>query len=130
MASKKHSFTSPEQITILGNSPCEAFRANFRSPCSVLVGIPVDGPPLEYNVITTGTSLIPAHPIPSTINENPGPEVDVPALAPVSAAPVAIVIAAISSSVWTTSMEPLPPETLKYSCASKNSLSSEAGVMG
>src|SRR5437867_10604565 len=55
--------------------------------------------------MTTGTSLIEAQPMPSIIRQKPGPEVDVAERAPVSAAPVAIVIAAISSSVCTTSIE-------------------------
>src|SRR5213078_1395760 len=71
----------------------------FEVSFSWRVGWPVEGPPREYCVMTTGTSFIPAHPRPSTISENPGPEVDVAARAPASAAPVAIVIAAISSSV-------------------------------
>src|SRR5437667_65597 len=46
--------------------------------------------------------------MPSIIREKPGPDVAVAERAPVSAAPVAIVIAAISSSVWTTKMEAPP----------------------
>ena len=85
--------------------------------------------------MTSGTSFIPAHPKPSTIKENPGPDVEVAALAPVNAAPVAMVMAAISSSVCVTRIEPFwlalfPPEVSKFPCDSRNSLSSAAGVIG
>jgi len=92
--------------------------------------------------MTSGTSLIEAQPIPSIIRENPGPDVAVADRAPVRAAPVAIVTAAISSSVCTTSMEaalsfgvsasgtsPWPSRS-RISFSSRNSLSSEAGVVG
>ena len=85
-----------------GNSPCPACRALSRSPCSVRVGRPVDGPPRCQSVTTSGTSLMPTQPSPSVISEKPGPEVAVEARTPVSAAPAAMVMAAISSSVCTT----------------------------
>src|SRR5712691_5558989 len=100
-----HSSKSPEARRIRGLSPCPACNANRRSPCSWRVGMPVLGPARWYSVITTGTSLIEAQPIPSIMRENPGPDVAVAERVPVSAAPVAIVIAAISSSVWTTRIE-------------------------
>ena len=88
--------------------------------------------------------MIPAQPIPSIIRQKPGPEVHVAALAPESAAPIAIVTAAISSSVWRTRTDPLSwaaadsssagsplgSRTLTIWFASMYSLSSEAGVIG
>ncbi len=38
------SSTLPGDATTVGNSPCPGFSANPRSPCSVYVGTPVDGP--------------------------------------------------------------------------------------
>ena len=81
--------------------------------------------------MTTGTSFIAAQPSVSAINENPGPEVDVEERVPVNDAPTAIPIAEISSSVCTIVVEPgLSSFTCKISCVSKNSLSSDAGVIG
>src|SRR3989337_1129182 len=56
--------------------------------------------------MTTGAWLMEAQPIPSIMREKPGPDVAVAARVPVRAAPEAIVTAAISSSVWTTRMDP------------------------
>src|SRR5256885_605463 len=69
---------SPGAMMILGNSPWAAWSANRKSACSVLVGSPVAGPALCHRIITgPGASVIPAHPSPSAISENPGPEVEV-----------------------------------------------------
>ena len=81
---------------------------------------------------------MPAHPMPSAISENPGPEVEVEALTPVRAPPTAMVIAAISSSVCTTATEASidfaslasGPSMRMFSWASRYSLSSLAGVIG
>ena len=78
-----------------------------------------------------GTSFIPAHPRASAIKENPGPDVHVAERVPVSAAPIVIPIAEISSSVCTIIVEPgLLFSTSKVSFDSKKTLSSEAGVIG
>src|SRR5712692_5403925 len=45
-----------------------------------------------------GASVIPAQPKPSAMRENPGPDVDVEDLSPACAAPVAMLIAEISSA--------------------------------
>jgi hypothetical protein len=61
----------------------------------------------------------------------PGPLVAVAALTPVRAAPIAEFTAAISSSVWKTTMEPTGlPSTLMDWWASMKTDSSEAGVIG
>ena len=51
--------------------------ADKRSDCSVLVGNPVEGPPLCTLATTIGISAIHARPSPSDIRENPGPAVAV-----------------------------------------------------
>src|SRR5450759_1059896 len=51
--------------------------AIFRSPCSDLVGMPVDGPPRITSTTTTGISAEVARPSSSIISESPGPEVAV-----------------------------------------------------
>lgn len=68
-------------------------------------------------------NFIPVQPKLSTMKEKPVPDVDIAALTTVKAAPTAIQMAAISSSVYTTT-------TPVSGCSSKNTLSSEAGVMG
>ena len=81
--------------------------------------------------MTIGTSLIPAQPIASVINENPGPDVQVADLVPVSAPPIIIPIAEISSSVCITAIEPgLSPSTSRIWFCSRKTLSSDAGVIG
>jgi len=49
--------------------------------------------------MTIGSSVIAANPSPSTIRENPPPDVATILLAPAKLAPIAIFIAEISSSV-------------------------------
>src|SRR5437867_3269545 len=83
---------------------CAGCSANWRSPCSCRVGMPVEGPPRWYMTSTgPGHSVIDAKPIPSTMRAKPGPLVAVDARTPMCAAPTAMLIEAISSSHWTTS---------------------------
>src|SRR5438445_11660070 len=90
-------------MMILGNSPWAAWRANRKSACSVLVGSPVAGPALCHRIMTgPGPSVIPAQHRPSDISEHPGPEVEVDERSPAWAAPVAMLMADISSSACTT----------------------------
>ncbi len=114
----------PGASTNLGKSPCPAFSMNFRSDCSVQVGIPVAGPPLIASTITSGVSVIAASEYPSFISANPPPLVPVIALAPAVAAPIAMFMADISSSVCLT--------TILYFCCSFASVCSMllAGVIG
>src|ERR1700727_1009824 len=66
----------------------------LRLLCSVLVGIPVDGPVRAHSITTTGISSTPARPIASVISAWPGPDVAVIARTPVKAAPSTLLIAA------------------------------------
>ena len=92
--------------------------------CSVLVGIPVDGPVRAHSTTTTGISSTPASPIASVIRACPGPDVAVIARTPANAAPSVIVIAASSSSACTTT----PPNF--GSSFDIHSSTSVAGVIG
>jgi hypothetical protein len=69
-----------------------------RSACSVLVGIPVDGPARCTSTITSGSSSITARFIASDLSAMPGPEVPVTDRSPANEAPMAAQMAAISSS--------------------------------
>ena len=83
-----------------GASPLRPQSAWFRSACSVLVGIPVLGPARWTLITTRGSSVITARPRASPFSAIPGPLVPVTAKAPAKAAPIADVMAAISSSAW------------------------------
>ncbi len=98
--------------------------AAITSLCSCLVGIPVLGPPRWQSTITTGISAAWARPMASCINDSPGPAVAVMARAPAAPAPIAVVMAEISSSHWSTT----PPKRGKWRCS--HSMISEAGVIG
>src|SRR6185503_6185349 len=69
-----------------------------RSACSVLVGSPVDGPQRWMSQMTMGSSAQMASPMASIFSAMPGPDVVVMASEPPQAAPIAEVMAAISSS--------------------------------
>src|SRR5215813_7979121 len=102
------------------------FRPNIacsKSACSVFVGNPVDGPPRWISHTTIGNSVITARPIASVFSAMPGPDVVVIASEPEYAAPIALVMAAISSSAWNVST----PNDLYFESSCKIS---EAGVMG
>ena len=63
--------------TSRGASPCRPLTANDRSLCSLLAGMPVDGPPRITSTTTIGTSAATARPMPSVISARPGPAVAV-----------------------------------------------------
>ena len=58
-----------------GDSPWRPYSACSRSDCSVLVGMPVDGPARWTSMITIGSSSITARPIVSVLRSRPGPRV-------------------------------------------------------
>ena len=109
---------------IMAWSPWVPHLACMTSPWLILVGIPVDGPPLWILTTTHGTSAITAYPIASCFKEKPGPLVAVIDFNPVNEAPITAHIEAISSSIWMN----LPPfwGSLR---ASVSAISVE-GVMG
>src|SRR5271156_5323285 len=73
--------------------------------------------------ITRGSSTATAKPSASVLSAMPGPEVEVMPRAPAYAAPIAEVIAAISSSAW----KVITPKSLYMESSCKMS---EAGVIG
>ena len=75
---------------------------NLKSLCSVRVGSPVVGPGRCISTTTSGISAMPESPSASTIKEKPPPEVPVMAQGPANEAPIAILMAAISSSACST----------------------------
>ena len=85
-------------------SPALAPSACHRSPCSVFVGTPVDGPARCTSMNTAGISIMPAAPIASVMSAKPPPEVAHMARTPVWAAPMTMFATAISSSTWRTMM--------------------------
>ena len=96
----------------------------FRSPCSVLVGRPVEGPPRCTFTTTTGVSIMPAMPMASVISAKPPPEVAHMARTPAWPAPIARFTTASSSSACLTST---PSFSL---CAASQCRMKEAGLMG
>ena len=84
--------------TATGHSPFLPYNTCARSVCSVLVGIPVEGPALWTSTTTSGSSVITARPRASDFRDSPGPEVVVTASSPAYAAPMAVQMPAISSS--------------------------------
>ena len=78
----KHSPAVLGAITASGES---AFRPNTawnRSDCSVLVGMPVDGPARWLSTSTIGSSVAMARPSISVLRAIPGPELEVTPRAP------------------------------------------------
>ena len=61
--------------TATGDSPLRPMTAWNRSACSVLVGIPVDGPARCTSTITRGSSVITPRPTASIFRAMPGPDV-------------------------------------------------------
>ena len=107
----------------MGDSP---FRPNIdcsRSACSVLVGIPVDGPARWMLQTISGSSTETARPTVSAFSTMPGPEVVVTPSEPPNEAPSAEPTAAISSSAWNV-------RTPKRLCLASSCRMSEAGVIG
>ena len=96
----------------------------FRSLCSTLVGMPVEGPPRCTSTMISGISAITAQPMASPLRAMPGPEEPVTAQRPPQLAPMAIDTAAISSSACT--------NTPSYFGSSRRSSSmmSDHGVIG
>ncbi len=82
MARSKHSAGVAGAITGTGDSPLRPNSAWSRSPCSVLVGIPVDGPARCTSTTTSGSSTITARPSISALRAIPGPDVPVSPSAP------------------------------------------------
>src|SRR5258708_19703622 len=74
-------------ITTTGDSPLRPYNAIRRSACSVLVGMPVDGPARWMSQITSGSSTETASPIVSAFRHMPGPEVVATPSAPPNQAP-------------------------------------------
>ncbi|MCU0724101.1 MAG: hypothetical protein MUC63_10910 [Planctomycetes bacterium] len=111
---RKHSSGSPGARTIRGNSPCEADSTKSRSPCSVRVGRPVDGPGRWLSTNTTGVSVMPARPRNSVMRQKPPPEVPTMARAPAHAAPTATPAAASSSSACLTARPKRRPIRARY----------------
>ena len=77
IAYSKHSAGLAGATTGTGASE---FRPNIawkRSPCSVLVGIPVDGQARWTSMTTRGSSVMTARPTISVFSAMPGPEVPV-----------------------------------------------------
>ena len=105
-------------------SPCAENTAWNRSDCSLLVGIPVAGPPRWTLAQTRGSSAMVARPSISVISDMPGPEVAVIALRPANDAPMAAPTPAISSSACRTA-----PPNFHKSRPSACMISVE-GVMG
>ncbi len=68
--------------TSRGASPCRPHSAIDTSLCSLLAGIPVEGPPRITSTTTIGTSAATASPSASVIRERPGPAVAVSAGTP------------------------------------------------
>src|SRR5438445_6278468 len=65
-----------------GDSPWRPYIAIRRSACSVLVGMPVEGPARWMSVTTIGSSTASARPTVSALRFMPGPLVVVMAIAP------------------------------------------------
>ena len=109
--------------TATGDSPLRPYRAISRSACSVLVGMPVDGPARWMSQMISGSSTETASPIVSVLSVMPGPEVVVTPRAPPKAAPSAAPTPAISSSAW----KVRTPNRLSLDSSCRMS---EAGVIG
>ena len=77
MATEKQS-AGDEGATIgIGDSPWRPNIACNRSPCSFLVGIPVEGPARITSTRIMGSSVMTARPIVSAFRSIPGPLVPV-----------------------------------------------------
>ena len=106
-----------------GDSPLRPNMACSRSACSVLVGIPVDGPARWMSQTISGSSTDTARPMVSAFSSMPGPDVLVTASEPPNEAPSAAPTAAISSSAWNV-------RTPNRLCLASSCRMSEAGVIG
>ena len=122
-AASKHPAGVAAETIGIGVSPCRPYIAISRSPCSVFVGIPVDGPARCTSTITIGSSSWNASATVSDLRSIPGPDVPVTPRLPANAAPSAIPAAAISSSAWSVRT----PKFLRFESSCN---SSDAGVIG
>ena len=120
----KVSATSIGDSTGRGASPCAEKTAWKRSDCSLLVGMPVDGPPRCTFTATSGNSAIVARPSISVLSDMPGPLVAVSAFLPAKLAPTHAPTPAISSSHWS-----IVPPYFQIS-RFRNCMTSDDGVMG
>src|SRR2546423_1286923 len=122
-AAQKQSLGGAGAMTGIGASELGPKRACSKWACSGFVGSAVEGPPRWISQMTSGISTATARPIASVFSAMPGPEVVVMASAPAYAAPMAEVMAAISSSAW----KVMTPKSLYWDSSCKMS---DAGVMG
>ena len=109
--------------TATGDSPFRPYSAISRSACSVLVGMPVDGPARWMSQMISGSSTDTASPMVSCFSTMPGPEVVLTPRAPPKAAPSAAPTPPISSSAWNV-------RTPNRLCLASSCRMSEAGVIG
>ena len=123
MAAWKQSAGQAAATMGTGDSPLRPNIACSRSACSVLVGIPVDGPARWMSQMISGSSTDTARPMVSAFSSMPGPEVAVTPSEPPKDAPRAAPMAPISSSAWNV-------RTPKRLCLASSCRISEAGVMG
>ena len=70
------------RATRAANRELRPNRTWSRSPCSVFVGMPVDGPARWTSTTTSGSSTITARPIASLLSAMPGPDEAVRPIAP------------------------------------------------
>ena len=88
-----------------------------------MIGIPVEGPARCTSTTTSGSSAITASPSASCLSTMPGPLVVHTPSTPAKEAPIAALIAAISSSAW----KVFTPKCRKRATSCSTSL---AGVIG
>ena len=123
IATAKQSAGLHAATTGSGDSPFRPNSACSKSPCSVLVGIPVDGPARWMSHTISGSSRETPRPIVSALSRMPGPDVVVTPSDPPKDAPSAAPTPAISSSAWNV-------RTPKRFCLASSCRMSEAGVIG
>ena len=99
------------------------YSAISRSVCSVLVGMPVDGPARWMSQMISGSSTDTARPTVSALRHMPGPEVVVTPSEPPNDAPSAAPTPLISSSACMV-------RTPKRLCLDSSCRMSLAGVIG
>ena len=73
IATSKHSAGEDAATIGMGDSPWRPNMAGRRSDCSVLVGMPVDGPARITSTMIIGSSVMTARPIVSALRSRPGP---------------------------------------------------------
>src|SRR6266702_6404916 len=77
IATSKQSVAVAAAITAGGASALRPWTAWNRSDCSVLVGMPVDGPARCESITMSGSAVAIARPSISVVSAMPGPELDV-----------------------------------------------------